>query len=225
MSSQNTPHARAPRGTLSPERIVNTAIDLIDRDGLAALSTRRLAGELDVRPMALYTHFRDKDAILAAVTTELLGRFEWPDPGTEDVEWLRQVMRAYFRLYTAYPALLQLDVQSTRQVDDVEAKIAEQLYARLARLNVDHRTAVGLLATLIRFVLGCATVYPVRRTWDEDPQHWERVRQQWAHLPAEAYPSMHALTDDFPAFTQWDVFEFGLDTILAPLADRRSDRA
>ncbi|RJO71449.1 TetR/AcrR family transcriptional regulator [Nocardia panacis] len=220
MPSHNSPRTRAPRGTLNPELIVDTAIDLIDRDGLAALSTRRLAGELAVRPMALYTHFRDKDAILAAVMTELLSRFEWPDPDVEDVEWLRQVMRAYFRLYTAYPALLQLDIQSTQKIDDVEAKITEQLYGRLARLNIDHRTAIGLLATLIRFVLGCATVYPTRHAWDEDPQHWERVRQEWARLPAEAYPSMHALTDDFPTFTQWDVFEFGLNAILAPLTEQ-----
>jgi len=222
MSSPHTSRARAPRGTLSPEIIVATAIELIDRDGLAALSTRRLAAELGARPMSLYTHFRDKEAILAAVREALLDRFEWPDPGTEEVEWLRQVMRAYFRLYTAYPALLQMEVQTTRPVDEIEAKIGEQMYTRLARLNVDHRTAVGLLATLIRFVLGCATVYPARHAWDEDPGHWERVRQEWARMPAEVYPSMHAITDDFPAFSQWDVFEFGLDAILAPLAAGRS---
>ncbi|WP_328609559.1 TetR family transcriptional regulator [Amycolatopsis sp. NBC_00345] len=215
-----TARARAPRGTLSPEVIVHAAIELIDRDGLDAVTTRRLADQLGVRPMSLYTHFRDKDAILLAVTAELLSRFEWPDPGIDDVEWLRQVMHAYFRLFATYPAILQINVPSS-EVAEVEARMSEQIYARLARLKVDHRTAIGLLATLIRFVLGCATLYPARRAWDEDPEHWERVRQQWTRLPAEMYPAMHAATTDFPTFTQWDVFEFGLDAILAPFGGAR----
>ncbi len=211
-----TAPARAPRGTLSPEAIVHAAIELIDRDGLDAVTIRRLADRLGVRPMSLYTYFRDKDAILLAVTAELLSRFQWPDPGLDDVAWLRQVMRAYFELFITHPAILQINAPADG-VGEVEARMSEQIYARLARLRVDHRTAIGLLATLIRFVLGCATLYPVRRAWDEDPQHWERVRQQLARLPAEVYPAMHATTLDFPTFTQQDVFEFGLDAILASL--------
>jgi len=211
-----TAPARAPRGTLSPEVIVHAAIELIDRDGLDAMTIRRLADRLGVRPMSLYTYFRDKDAILLAVTAELLSRFQWPDPDLDDVAWLRQVMRAYFELFITHPAILQINAPADG-VSEVEARMSEQIYARLARLRVDHRTAIGLLATLIRFVLGCAMLYPVRRAWDEDPQHWERVRQQLARLPAEVYPAMHATTLDFPTFTQQDVFEFGLDAILASL--------
>jgi len=211
-----TAPARAPRGTLSPEVIVHAAIELIDRDGLDAMTIRRLADRLGVRPMSLYTYFRDKDAILLAVTAELLSRFQWPDPDLDDVAWLRQVMRAYFELFITHPAILQINAPADG-VSEVEARMSEQIYARLARLRVDHRTAIGLLATLIRFVLGCAMLYPVRRAWDEDPQHWERVRQQWARLPAEVYPTVHATTVDFPTFTQRDVFEFGLDAILASL--------
>ena len=66
--------ARKP--TLSRELITNTALDVVARDGLAALSMRRLAQELDVWPMSVYRHFRDKEDLLDAVAAA----------GAEDVE-------------------------------------------------------------------------------------------------------------------------------------------
>ena len=54
--------------------VVRHAIDVLDAYGLADLTMRRLAGELDVRPSALYHHFRDKQSLLAAVADELTAR-------------------------------------------------------------------------------------------------------------------------------------------------------
>jgi TetR/AcrR family tetracycline transcriptional repressor len=56
-----------PRARLSRELITRTALEIVARDGLAALSMRRLAQELDVWPMSIYRHFRDKEDLLDAV--------------------------------------------------------------------------------------------------------------------------------------------------------------
>ncbi len=48
------------------------ALRILDRDGLADLSMRRLAAELDVQASALYWHFRDKQHLLAAVSDSML---------------------------------------------------------------------------------------------------------------------------------------------------------
>ena len=55
------------RASLSRELITNTAVEVVARDGLEALSMRRLAQELDVWPMSMYRHFRDKEDLLDAV--------------------------------------------------------------------------------------------------------------------------------------------------------------
>ena len=57
----------AARTTLTPARIVELALDIVDREGLDALNMRRLATEAGVKPMSLYHHFPNKDAILDAV--------------------------------------------------------------------------------------------------------------------------------------------------------------
>lgn len=51
---------------LSRESIVEAALGIVAAEGWPALSMRRLAVELDVWPMALYRHFEDKDALVAA---------------------------------------------------------------------------------------------------------------------------------------------------------------
>ncbi|KOV70149.1 TetR/AcrR family transcriptional regulator [Streptomyces sp. MMG1121] len=65
--------ARPRKPLLSTDRIVATARDLVDREGLAAVSTRRLAAELGVSGPSLYNHFRTKDEILEAVADSVSG--------------------------------------------------------------------------------------------------------------------------------------------------------
>ncbi|MFJ5778333.1 TetR/AcrR family transcriptional regulator [Streptomyces sp. NPDC093094] len=59
--------ARPRKPLLSTDRIIATARELVDAEGLAAVSTRRLASELGVSGPSLYNHFRTKDEILEAV--------------------------------------------------------------------------------------------------------------------------------------------------------------
>lgn len=59
--------ARPRKPLLSTDRIVGTARELVDTEGLAAVSTRRLAAELGVSGPSLYNHFATKDEILEAV--------------------------------------------------------------------------------------------------------------------------------------------------------------
>src|SRR5208337_4377183 len=58
---------------LERERIVQTALELVDRDGLDALSMRRLGAELGVDPMAIYYHIPNKQALLEAIVEAVMG--------------------------------------------------------------------------------------------------------------------------------------------------------
>lgn len=215
MSSPTKPSRnprRVPRGTLNPDVIVQAAIGLITAEGLEDLTMRRLADDLGVQPMSLYTHFRNKDALLLAVSDKLFRRFEMPEDAPSDLEMLRGIMRAHFRLLIDHPVLLQLGTTGW-DTNPPQLHITESMYRSLKGLGVDHRSAVGLLAVLMRFVIGSAYVNPVRRAWD-DASHWDKIRQLWTALPSDVYPSMHEIAGDLPEFTQQEVFELGLETLL-----------
>lgn len=82
--------------------VVDEALRVLDTWGLADLTMRRLAGELDVRPSALYHHVESKQVLLAAVADEVLRRgarpsraTAWDERVVEVATGLRDAMLAY----------------------------------------------------------------------------------------------------------------------------------
>ncbi len=81
-SDREPSERRHPEVPLSRDRIVSEALALVDREGLAALSMRRLAAVLGVDPMAIYYYLPNKaalqDAIVEAVNVEIEGPSDFP---------------------------------------------------------------------------------------------------------------------------------------------------
>ena len=67
---------RADRAGLSREQVLDAALDLVDRDGVAALSMRRLGAELGVEAMTLYHYLPNKDALLDGVVERVMAEAE-----------------------------------------------------------------------------------------------------------------------------------------------------
>jgi AcrR family transcriptional regulator len=91
-----TPRVRVP---LSRERVLDTAIELADREGVEGLSMRRLANELGVVPMALYKHIANKDELLDGMLDVVVAEI---DPARTDADWKTAVRE---RILSARSAL------------------------------------------------------------------------------------------------------------------------
>ena len=70
--------ARRRREPISRDAIVAAAIRLLDREGLAALSMRRLGDELGAGAASLYWHVGSKDGLLDLVFDEIIGEGQVP---------------------------------------------------------------------------------------------------------------------------------------------------
>jgi AcrR family transcriptional regulator len=96
------------RTPLSRARVLRAAVDLADREGLDALTMRRLAQELRVEAMSLYHHLANKDAILdgavEVVVDEIVEAVEHVDAPSPAVDW-RAAMRG--RILAAREVLLR----------------------------------------------------------------------------------------------------------------------
>ena len=82
------------RVQLTRERVVAAAIELADRDGIESVSMRRLAQELGVEAMSLYTHVRTKDDLLDGMADAVISKMPL---STDSVDWktsLRQTVLA-----------------------------------------------------------------------------------------------------------------------------------
>ena len=136
-------HRREP---LSRERILATALALARRDGPDALSMRRIATELDVWPMSLYRHFRDKDELLDALAGEAAHEIAAP----QSASW-REDMTALLRqtrdAFAAHPAGVRLHR---------EPSLRETGMSILERAGVDD--AATAWGALVAFAAGAAAV-------------------------------------------------------------------
>jgi AcrR family transcriptional regulator len=86
-----------PSAPLGRELIVRTALALVDRDGLKALSMRRLGAELGVDPMAVYYHLPHKQALLDAIVEAVMSGIDLSvdHPADPPEERILRAARAY----------------------------------------------------------------------------------------------------------------------------------
>ncbi|WP_245964819.1 TetR/AcrR family transcriptional regulator [Trinickia dinghuensis] len=93
---------------LSRDRIVAVALEQIDRHGLAALTVREVARQLDVYPTAIYWHVPNRDALLAAVVEQTMSGVT-PDLGSATwQDWLRELFVRYRKAVGQHPNVAQL---------------------------------------------------------------------------------------------------------------------
>jgi AcrR family transcriptional regulator len=148
------PRPREP--LLSKQRIVAAATAIVDAEGMDALSTRRLAAELEVRAPSLYNHFATKDEILDAIGDAVLAEVDLSMFGTEtwDVA-LEQWARAYRAAFAAHPNLVPFLARGPAR-RPAALRVADAVYGALvdAGWPAGHATRIG--ATMRYFVAGSA---------------------------------------------------------------------
>jgi AcrR family transcriptional regulator len=108
MSSARSGRRPRPRGTLTREKILDAALELIERDGVEALSMRKLAAAVGFEVMSLYNHVESKDAVLDGITGLFLARIEIPAPTDDWRQDLRALGAAYRAAARSYPQAASL---------------------------------------------------------------------------------------------------------------------
>ena len=102
-------HARGGREPLTREQIVEAAIRLVDREGLDALSMRRLGQELGAGATSLYWHVKNKDQLIDFILDEIVGEVRAEVPFAQG--WrglLAEVARAVRRVLIRHRHLASL---------------------------------------------------------------------------------------------------------------------
>lgn len=149
-SLDTQPKAVPDRRQLSPDRILVAAIELMDAEGMACLTMRKLGRQLGVEAMSLYRYFPSKEALLAAASDRLFSLIE--DPAADDpIDSLRLVMMAFFELAEDHPCLVDLLYLSATTPGKSARGAVDR--ANLARAGFAADASL-VLRTLIGFTLG-----------------------------------------------------------------------
>ncbi|MBZ6193125.1 TetR/AcrR family transcriptional regulator [Streptomyces olivaceus] len=82
------------RAPLDRRRVADTALKLLNEVGLDGLTLRAIARELDVKAPALYWHFKDKQALLDEMATEMYRRMVAATPLDPADTWRERLLKA-----------------------------------------------------------------------------------------------------------------------------------
>jgi AcrR family transcriptional regulator len=221
----------AKRERLTVGAIVAAALRLADAEGLEAVSVRRVAAELDTRPMSLYSHIARKDDLIDLITDEVIGEMVFEELPADWREALHALARRTWQVAERHPWIMGALTQRPR-VGPNALRHSEQSLAAIASLGVDRRTAIALLRAVDSYTIGCGAVALADRQMRrrDHLEDW-----QW-RASAEEYFERLEQTNQFPQLSRFgpdllvqeqdwgDVFETGLDWLLqgflAGLRDR-----
>jgi AcrR family transcriptional regulator len=103
------PNRRRPaREPLTRERIVDAALALVEADGLAGFSTRKLGERLGCEAMSIYHHFPSKQHLLDALVEHAIESVDVPEPGPDGEARLRRLLESYRAMAHRWPKLFPL---------------------------------------------------------------------------------------------------------------------
>ncbi|MER6533978.1 TetR/AcrR family transcriptional regulator [Streptomyces sp. 900105755] len=154
--------ARPRKPLLSTDRIVRAARELVDAEGLAAVSTRRLAAELGVSGPSLYNHFRTKDEILEAVADSVsaqvdLSMFEdlGRDAGRDWRTALHDWAVSYRAALRAHPNIVPVLARGPGR-RPAGLRLADVVYGAMVDAGWPPAQATSIGALMRYFIMGSA---------------------------------------------------------------------
>ena len=204
-----------PRTPLTTTRVLVGAVALADAIGIESLTIRNLATELDVKPMTIYHHVANKEAIIDGMIDIVFGEIDEPPT---DTDW-KTAMR--LRALSTR-AVLARHPWATPLMESRTSPGALTLKHHDAVIGCFRRGGFSIAMTAHAYALIDAYIYGFALQEANLPATGGEEMADLAEaiiepLPAGGYPHLMELTAEhilMPGYDFADEFEFGLDLIL-----------
>lgn len=213
-------HSSGPAATsnvgLSAERILAMAVAIADSEGLDAVSMRRLGREHSVSPMAMYSHFKDKDDLLDAMAEQVVGDAEFTDiPHAGWESRYRSVLSTLVELLGAHPWMGRLVIERVVPLPNYLAAL-EIMLDGVRQAGLTPQLGAMLVQQSVQTVVALAEYEP-RRSDESAGATVERAAMAGIlnNLAADAYPNVRAAAGPLTTpQNRDDYYRVGIDAIV-----------
>lgn len=222
-STKHAPKAASPRkARLSREVVLSAALELVDAEGVDALTMRRLGQELRCDPMSLYRYAANRAALLDGVTETVLNELTL---FADDVDWQAQLRRMAHDLRllalrhpNVVPLLVTRPLSTPLGLRPLAAlRPLEQILALLIQAGFAPADALHVYRAYYGFLFG--HILNELQEFIVDPDENEAILRLGLHrLPAKEFPRLRALG---PVLAEYDgevELDQGLSILLSGLA-------
>ena len=207
---------------LSKQRVVAEAIRLADREGVAGLSMRRLAGALDAGAMSLYHYVANKEELLDAMVDVVFEEIELPSEETEWQSAMRRRAVSARQVLARHPWAIGL-LESRTSPGPANLRHHETVTACLRRAGFPVLMATHANWLLDSYVYGFA-LQESSLPFDTADEFADAAEDVYLpQLPPDEFPYLNESAAALVAagYDPAEEFDFGLDLILAALEPLR----
>lgn len=203
---------------LTRERILETALRLVDEGGLSGFSIRRLGDKLGVKGMAVYYYFPSKTEIVDALVGDLMERV---DLAPDEHDWLERVRRMHASqraLLLQHPNLLPAVI--LRPFNTPQAvKVTDTVLDILLGAGFDEAGALHAYQSLRAYVLGYTLTETVGLLCD--PPRWgNRDRMTIGEYGDHGFARILQVVPAAAVFDHDEDYASGLEAMLSGLDER-----
>lgn len=222
---------RREQPALSREQIVSEALRLLDAEGMAALSMRRLGTRLGAVATAVYWHVANKDELIELVVDEVYGEMDVPevdDPASWR-EGAATCARSLRSMILRHPWMVSvLDQVGLTQLGPNMMRLSDRMLALFEAGGFALVEADQAMKTVIAYVLGMSGGEAAMLTrlagGDQNEREWMEGLWPSAEGAAQAHPRLRELyaayRDHDPEQNREENFTYGLDRVLDGLQAR-----
>jgi AcrR family transcriptional regulator len=211
---------RANTPTLTREQIVSAAMTIVDRDGLEALSMRKLAAELGVGTMSLYYHVPDKSVLYDLILDAGLREVDLSaDDATAPVE-----TRVAAVAYAIRDALLNhpraaIIVMSRSLRTPTQIRPVERLLQILLEAGMAPAQAMQTVNVIGQYAVGSTAMYA---NHVNDSEYRDEREGDYTELAPEEFPAMFRVMEHSEGLGDWARdFDAGLAALIKGLVTDR----
>jgi AcrR family transcriptional regulator len=211
---------RPARRVLNRAAIADAAMAILEREGLDALTMRRVAAALGTGPASLYAHVDDKEDLISVCVDRAVAEVEMPEP--DPAHWQEQV-KAYARSMRAVLVRHRNLARATMgMIPTGPGALAsvEWLLGLLRGAGLPERViayAADLLPLYVSAVAFEDGLWSAA-TPEEVQAYVGAIRDHFAALPADRYPHTLAMLPELMRQEGDERFEFGLEVMVAGIA-------
>lgn len=222
-----TPPKRGPRPKVSLDTLVGAAIAIADREGLDAVSTRRVAEAVGISPMSFYTYVPGKAELLDLMLDAVSGgpAAAGPPPVFDPAQWrdnVKLIAKGLFDYYLAHPWVLEFSthrpVLGPNLMRSYETALSAFDGIGLSELEMDRSFAI-----VANYVFGAVRDAAREKIVKEstgmsDEEWWGRVLPFIENIDYSPYPVSSRVGpvagEHHGAHDPLNAFAFGLDCLL-----------
>jgi len=209
---------------LSKERIVESAIEILDADGESALTLRALTARLATGSGAIYWHVTSMHDLLAAAAGDVIALVMTEVAvGTEPREAIRATAMGVFDAIDAHP---WVGAQLSREPwQSAALQIFESFGRQLQALGVPGPAQFDCASALLNYILGLAGQYAAAARLI--PRETDRsaflttLAARWTQLDPAEYPFVHQVAAQLREHDEREQFLAGINLILAGITTLR----